>query len=72
MIIVVYVMNEMIMVRKWRESWKNCERKAGRNSVHVVLLLIRNFVAYLAVKLMDICCTMCVESVFQKSCRLVV
>ena len=62
---VVYVMNEIIMVRNWKESWKNWERQAGRNSVDVVLFSFRNFDAWLAVKLMDICCIICIESAFQ-------
>ena len=61
LVMVFYVMNEMIMVRKWRESWKNWERQAGQNSGHVVLFLFQNFDAYLVVKLMDICCILCTK-----------
>ena len=59
----------------WLESRKkskeSCEGKLAESSVHVVLFLFQNFDAWLAVKLMDICYILCVQSAFQKLCRMV-
>ena len=71
MIVVVYVIDSLITVRKWRKSWKELRKEAGRNCYAVILLVFRTFVAYLTVKLSNICCVMCVEYAFQKLFHLV-
>ena len=51
---------------------RNFPFPAGRNCYAVILLAFQIFVGYLASKLSDICCIMCVECAFQKSYHLVV
>ena len=45
--------------------------EAGRNCPVVIMHAFQIFVGCLAVKLVDICCILCVESFYQKSFDLV-
>ena len=50
---------------------ENRERELAEICCTCCLALNSNFVAYLTTKLIDICCVMCVEVVFQKSFQMV-
>ena len=71
MVNVVCVMNERITVRKWRESWKILERVLAEKFCPCCSILIQNFDASLAVKMMVICCILCGKCALQKLFHLV-
>mgnify|MGYP004723308011 CR=1 FL=1 len=51
--------------------WKKPIGSADQNLLPCYLALISYFVAYMAAKMLVICCIVCVEIVFQKSFQLV-